>query len=57
MFLMNNHDSLHYAHNVFFIEVRCNICLALLKNGHLYYCPFLQSDAISFLDFYRKGIE
>jgi hypothetical protein len=36
---------------VFFKEVFCKISLALLKNGHLYSCPFSPSDAISFLDF------
>jgi hypothetical protein len=40
-----------YAFNVFFGGVFYNICLALLKNGHLYSCPFSPSDAISFLDF------
>jgi hypothetical protein len=47
-------NSLHYANNVFFKEVFCKISLALLKNGHLYSCPFSASDAISFLDFYRE---
>ena len=54
MFSKKNHDSLHYADNRFFGEAFCNIYPALLKNGHLYSCPFLQSDAISFLDFYRE---
>jgi hypothetical protein len=36
---------------VFFGEAFCNIYLALFKNGHLYSCPFLPSDAISFLGF------
>jgi hypothetical protein len=54
MFLMKNPNSQHYAHNVFFGEAYCNICPALLKNGHLYSCPFLQSDAISFLGFYKE---
>jgi hypothetical protein len=52
MFSAKNRNSQHYANNVFFREAFCNICLALLKNGHLYSCPFLQSDAISFLDFF-----
>jgi hypothetical protein len=51
-FSTKNPNSLHYDDNVFFGEAFCKISLALLKNGHLYYCPFLQSDAISFLDFY-----
>jgi hypothetical protein len=51
MFSTKNPNSQHYAHNVFFKEVFCNISLALLKNGHLYSCPFSPSDAISFLDF------
>ena len=46
--------SLHYAHNRVFKDPFTQSPLALLKNGHLYYCPFLQSDAISFLDFYRE---
>ena len=50
-FSPKNHDLLHYANNVFFKEVFCKISLALLKNGHLYYCPFSASDAISFLTF------
>ena len=54
MFLMKNRDSQHYAHNVFFKEVFCKISLALLKNGHLYSCPFSPSDAISFLDFLKS---
>ena len=54
MFSTKKRNLLHYAHNVFFREAFCNICLALLKNGHLYSCPFLQSDAISFLDFYKE---
>ena len=54
MFLMKNRDSLHYANNVFFKEVFFKISLALLKNGHLYSCPFSPSDAISFLDFYKE---
>ena len=54
MFSMKNPNLLHYAVNVFFGGVFCNISLALLKNGHLYYCPFLASDAISFLDFYKE---
>ena len=53
-FSTKNPNSLHYADNVFFREVFCKISPALLKKGHLYYCPFLQSDAISFLDFYRE---
>ena len=51
MFSKKNHDSLHYADNRFFGEAFCNIYPALLKNGHLYSCPFSPSDAISFLDF------
>ena len=54
MFSKKNRDSQHYAHNRFFKDPRCNICPALLKNGHLYSCPFLQSDAISFLDFLKS---
>jgi len=54
MFLMKNPNLQHYADSVFFKEVFCKISLALLKNGHLYSCPFSPSDAISFLDFYRK---
>ena len=53
-FSTKNRDLLHYAHNRFFKEAFCNICPALLKNGHLYYCPFLQSDAIYFLDFLKS---
>jgi hypothetical protein len=54
MFSTKNPNSQHYAHNVFFGEAFSNIYLALLKNGHLYSCPFLQSDAISFLGFYKE---
>jgi hypothetical protein len=54
MFSTKNPNSLHYADNVFFREAFCNIYLALLKNGHLYSCPFSPSDAISFLDFYKE---
>jgi hypothetical protein len=54
MFSAKNRNSQHYAHNVFFREAFCNICLALLKNGHLYSCPFSPSDAISFLDFLKS---
>ncbi len=53
-FSTKNPKSQHYADNVFF---RCPFAqspLALLKNGHLYFCPFSASDAISFPDFYRK---
>jgi hypothetical protein len=51
IFNQKHPNSQHYAHNVFFREAFCNIYLALLKNGHLYSCPFSPSDAISFLDF------
>jgi hypothetical protein len=51
-FPTKNPNSQHYAHNVFFKDPFTQSPLALLKNGHLYSCPFLQSDAISFLDFY-----
>jgi hypothetical protein len=51
-FSTKNRDLLHYAHNRFFKDPFAQSPLALLKNGHLYFCPFLQSDAISFLDFY-----
>jgi hypothetical protein len=54
MFSTKNQNSQQYADNVFFGEVFCNICPALLKNGHLYSCPFSPSDAISFLDFYKE---
>ena len=54
MFLMKTPNSQHYADIVFFKEVFCKIYPALLKNGHLYYCPFSPSDAISFLDFYKE---
>jgi hypothetical protein len=51
-FPSKNQNSQHYADNRVFKEALCNICPALLKNGHLYSCPFSPSDAISFLDFY-----
>jgi hypothetical protein len=44
----------HYADNRVLQGPFSQSPLALLKNGHLYYCPFLQSDAISFLDFYKE---
>jgi len=56
VFLMKKYISLHYAHNVFFKEVFCKISLALLKNGHLYFCPFSRSDAISFRRLYKRNI-
>ena len=54
MFSTKNRNSQQYADNVFFKEVFCKISLALLKNGHLYSCPFSPSDAISFLDFLKS---
>jgi hypothetical protein len=53
-FSPKNPVSLHYAANVFFREGFTQSPTALLKNGHLYSCPFLPSDAISFLDFYKE---
>jgi len=50
-FSTKNPNLLHYAHNVFFRGAFSQSPLALLKNGHLYFCPFSPSDAISFLDF------
>ena len=47
-------NSQHYAHNRVFKDPFTQSPLALLKKGHLYYCPFSASDAISFLDFYRE---
>ena len=50
-FSTKKQNSQHYAHNVFFKEPISQSPPALLKNGHLYFCPFSASDAISFLDF------
>jgi hypothetical protein len=53
-FSLKKTNSQHYADNVFFRGPFAQSPLALLKNGHLYFCPFSASDAISFLGFYRK---
>jgi len=53
-FSTKNPNSQHYAHIVFFRGAFLQSPLALLKNGHLYFCPFSASDAISFLDFFKE---
>ena len=53
-FSPKNRNLQHYDHNQVFKDPFAQSPTALLKNGHLYSCPFLQSDAISFLDFYKE---
>ena len=54
IFSLKKPNSQHYANNWVFKDPFAKSPLALLKNGHLYSCPFSASDAISFLDFYKE---
>jgi hypothetical protein len=54
IFNQPNPNSLHYDNNRVLQGPFSQSPIALLKNGHLYSCPFSPSDAISFLDFYKE---